>query len=390
MPVTTTPTGPAPGEAPYPRMTLLLGGFTTSNPVTREEFLQYCREDAGRLCDLVFNRFREMEDRLETMRESLRAKEEEMEEIQLERDVAVAERDRYLRKVANLVGDEDSAGPRREPGKSAKIPDPPELTDGKDPPFDHWYLLMQQKLAANADHFTTPQLRIAYVVSRTKDKAQRHVMSRMRPTAVNRYGDADDIFKHLDSIFGDPNRVTVAKEKFIRLAMKTTDKFHDFLSDFLHLADEAEIHEDDFKDELYRKLTKRLQIAMVKDVDMPVTFKEFSDSCAQVYSRYEIIGQPQQGRTFGGGTRTASAHFSSRVPPPAVKVERSGQITSMSAEIHEQLMRQGKCFGCQEFGHILRHCPKTRVPLQLKAMEADGDRKEESADIARMTGNERA
>ncbi|OJJ88200.1 uncharacterized protein ASPGLDRAFT_41722 [Aspergillus glaucus CBS 516.65] len=40
--------------------------------------------------------------------------------------------------------------------KTTKIPDPPTLTDGKEPQFEDWMLLMSQKLAANAAHFDTP------------------------------------------------------------------------------------------------------------------------------------------------------------------------------------------------------------------------------------------
>lgn len=49
--------------------------------------------------------------------------------------------------------------------KTTKIPDPPMLTVGKEPRFDDWLLLMNQKLAANTDHFNTSQLGMAYVTS---------------------------------------------------------------------------------------------------------------------------------------------------------------------------------------------------------------------------------
>lgn len=42
--------------------------------------------------------------------------------------------------------------PFRRKQKTVKIPDPPMLTDGKEPQFDNWMLLITQKLEANADH----------------------------------------------------------------------------------------------------------------------------------------------------------------------------------------------------------------------------------------------
>src|SRR5436189_4306178 len=61
------------------------------------------------------------------------------------------------------------------PPKSAKIPDPPILTDGKDPTFENWKLQIRGKLQVNADHFPTDEARMAYVFSRTGGDAQGHL-----------------------------------------------------------------------------------------------------------------------------------------------------------------------------------------------------------------------
>jgi hypothetical protein len=42
--------------------------------------------------------------------------------------------------------------------KLIKIPNPPILTNGKDPQFDDWLLLMKEKLRANADYFNIIEL----------------------------------------------------------------------------------------------------------------------------------------------------------------------------------------------------------------------------------------
>ena len=40
-----------------------------------------------------------------------------------------------------------------EPKRSAKIPDPPILTDGLDPTYESWKIQIQAKLSVNDDHF---------------------------------------------------------------------------------------------------------------------------------------------------------------------------------------------------------------------------------------------
>lgn len=63
------------------------------------------------------------------------------------------------------------ASPAPATKKSLKIPSPPMLVDGKEPRFKDWLLLMNQKLAANADHYNAPQLQMVYVASRCEGKA---------------------------------------------------------------------------------------------------------------------------------------------------------------------------------------------------------------------------
>lgn len=75
--------------------------------------------------------------------------------------------DAYANKIAYDTQhpvDHTTAGARPS-NKLAKIPDPLLLTDGKEPWFEDWLLLMTQKLEANHDHYDSPQLCHAYVAS---------------------------------------------------------------------------------------------------------------------------------------------------------------------------------------------------------------------------------
>ena len=58
---------------------------------------------------------------------------------------------------------------------SIKVAEPPLLTDGTKPTFNNWKLQLQDKLKVNADHFPTPQARMAYVFNYTGKDAQTHL-----------------------------------------------------------------------------------------------------------------------------------------------------------------------------------------------------------------------
>ena len=109
--------------------------------------------------------------------------------------------------------------------KSSKFPDPPVLTDGKDPEFDTWALGICCKLTSNSDHFPSADDRITYVIGRCGGQAARHIIARTRPDSLDTYTDAEEILTHLASIYQDINQVINAKAKFRRLMIKTSDQF---------------------------------------------------------------------------------------------------------------------------------------------------------------------
>ena len=120
----------------------------------------------------------------------MKAMEGEIALLQKDRDEVRMERDAFSRQIAWTAMETCS---RQQPAesvarKSTKIPDPPMLTDGKEPRFEDWLLLMNQKLEANADPFNTSQLRRAYVASRCEGKARKHIT----PQTANRL----DVINH--------------------------------------------------------------------------------------------------------------------------------------------------------------------------------------------------
>ena len=104
--------------------------------------------------------------------------------------------------------------------KSTKLPDPPILTDRKEPAYDDWLAKMQSKLEANQDHFPTQALQIGYIQSRVVGTAALHINPRLRPTAANKFKTADEIFEVLTRCLVTPIGSTLL-DKLIESCTKT-------------------------------------------------------------------------------------------------------------------------------------------------------------------------
>lgn len=359
------------------RSSLTLGD---DHDITQEQFMEMVRERPEWVYECIIdfiekNELSEQEKNAmesvknQTLQGELLKTQERLSSLEQELDEVKTTRDMFANELAqNTVRQSRQVnfdGPGNCKQKTAKIPDPPMLTDGKEPRFDDWMLLMTQKLEANSDHFDTPQLRRAYVASRCDGKARKHITPRLRTDASNRYEDSDNMLEHLSTIYDDPNRVTTAKNQFRSLYMKTSNKFHDFLSEFLYLVAEAGIAEEDWKDELYHHITTELQKLTMVEKIKGGSFNEFSSACSQTANYLEIINhRHQQNRTFNpsSGSRSSAAKGTT-LTDSLIKKEDD-------ADKHNQLLHQGKCFTCFQHGHVSRDCPKKKmVDTEIKKLE---------------------
>ena len=356
--------------------------------ITHEEFLKECQERLEWLYEKTLQMHEQYNDELHVWENHLanavstrqaRAMEmaqlqEQIDELEEHLNLASVDCDAYANWLAwdllnpgHHVATERTEWPSSH--KSAKIPDPPLLTDGKEPQFEDWLLLMTQKLDANHDHYNSPQLCHAYMASWCDGKAWKHITPHLWSEAINPYHDSDDMIEHLKTIYEDPNQITTAKNQFQQLYMKSNDRFHDFLSEFLYLAAEASISDDDLKDELYHHLTTKLQELTIAEINSTDgTFHQFTTFCSQTASCLEVMNHHiQKNHSFQSNQQCEDGKTTSRSMTPAIKKEPGSSLSSSNIN-WAQLMHEGKCFNCQEHSHLSVDCPK-KQKSELKELE---------------------
>ena len=209
---------------------------------------------------------------------------------------------------------------------------------------------MTQKLEANHDHYDSPQLCCAYVASHCDGKAHKHITPWLQSESVNLYKDSVDMLEHLKTIYNDLNQVTTVKNQFWQLYMKLTDWFHDFLSEFLYLAAEAGVSDDDLKDELYHWIMIKLQELTMAEINSNGSFKQFTSFCSQTVSCLKVMSHQIQKNWQYTSIQGCMGTTFLTTSVTVKKESRTSLLTNSTVWINDQsqLMQEGKCFNCHK------------------------------------------
>jgi Zinc knuckle. len=252
--------------------------------------------------------------------------------------------------------------------KSTKIPDPDQFSDGKSPTYESWKIQIEGKLTANQDHFPSEQTKMIYIFGRTTGDAQKALKTRYG-TTKNPFQTAQDMIDHLSQIYIDPYKVENAREDYRRLNMKPSQTFTEFFTTFLQLTGDAEIPQDDWRSDLYRKLTIDIRRAILPIYATLTDYQALADRCRQVDQDLKRLKETsdrlkarQTAASTGNRNQTKPAEQSIPITtkpstPASINPISSKPRPTYDTSEKQALSRAGACFKCHKPGHMARDCP---------------------------------
>jgi len=216
--------------------------------------------------------------------------------------------------------------------KSVKLPDPPIFTGTGDPTWETWNIKIADKLDANADHYPTEKIRIAYVVSRLGGDADQQTYAKRRVGAPSPYQSLSELLKHLEGIYEDQDLIRKCRREYV--ALKQLNKpFSSFYSEFTRISSFLNYDDTTLMDDIQDKINNRLQDALsvcpieFSSLDKLKTFLQGVDNKQR--ANYQLRGEQRtvkpvaaSEKRFVPSSTPASAPATSYVRPATFSTPR--------------------------------------------------------------------
>ena len=140
--------------------------------------------------------------------------------------------------------------------------------------IDVWESKMVKKLTANANHYSTKALRMAYINSHMNGEAYKHLAARLKIGAQKPFAIVEEMFKVLQKAYRDINQKHTAMNKFQDLKM--IKDFNSFWAKFQVLASELDHNKSTLITKLKYKLILSLSQAIADGVSWSKDLHEYA------------------------------------------------------------------------------------------------------------------
>jgi Zinc knuckle len=272
----------------------------------------------------------------------------------------------------------DATGTSQSGKRSAEFLKPPQLTDGTSPTFRKWVMQIENKFKVDRDHFDSDQAKVAYIVDRVDGEAYDLIESYLE---ADHRSTPSELIQLLSKRFNDPHRRFKAKDQLAKLAMKPFGDFSTHVSEFVRLANIAQLTREQWKEDLHNTLFSKLKSSMILyRTNSHVDFEEYCNIAQEMaYGLQQENEENRERRERRENTkqRQQTRNSSASNPPQASSSPTAPSAKAQGTQGDQKLRSEIKCYTCGKKGHIAPNCPEKKSDTAIRAVgpehPSDGD-----------------
>jgi len=244
--------------------------------------------------------------------------------------------------------------------KSVKLPDSPIFIETDDPTWKTWNTKIADKLDANADHYPTEKIRIAYVVSRLEGDADQQTYAKRRVDAPSLYQSLSELLKHLKGIYEDQDLIRKCRREYV--ALKQLNKpFSFFYSEFTRIFSFLNYDDTILMNDIQDKINNRLQDALsvcpieFSSLDKLKTFLQ--DVNNKQRANYQLRDEQWTVKSIAAPEKRFVPSSTSASVPATSYV----RLATFSTPEPERPRMSIICFNCKVPDHLSKDCSQLKA-----------------------------
>jgi hypothetical protein len=175
----------------------------------------------------------------------------------------------------------------------------------------------------------------------------------------------------LSKRFDDPHRRVKAEDELAKLTMKPFGDFTMHVSEFIRLANVAQLSKELWKNALHKTLYSKLKTALALQRSSPRTdFEEYCEDAQELAYAFTQENNESRERRENAKQRQQARDKPTSKPPQNSSPSTTQPDKPRGTQGGQNPRVEVKCYTCGKKGHIAPNCPdKKKDNLTVKAVE---------------------